>query len=311
MISIRCWCRPTSSASRSWTAGKILSNTFSTRSTSSRRTSCSSAAAAVTTPASPAAIRWPVSIPPTTTRTSFGPTASSFAGPGSSFSPVRASAWWTGRVRSGAGLLNAPSDLHDPASSPGDGLAPEPLRARALAGTGAGQPGHPDFSSAPAHRLPGADRLRAARVEPLAARRPAHPVEPQLRGFLSAELARRGGTAGLCPEPAGDPAYGHRFRGGVVSGAPARLRPGSGGAGGRRVLGVRRLSLLPQRVQPLLGDDLASLGAGLGGRGAGGEPGATVVAAGAAGGRGAGNGAAQRRAGDRDDERPGPAGTDR
>src|SRR5258706_9281305 len=158
-----------------------------------------------------------VSLPPTTIRTSSGPTASSSAGRKGRLSAAAAG--------SGRDTLrrNAPPGHRDPASRPRGGLAPELLRAGAVAGTGAGQSGHRDLSSSLAERVPGAGRLRAAAVESLAARRPAHPVKPQLRCLLSSELAGAGGAAGPGPEPAGGAACGHCLRGGVVAGAPAWL----------------------------------------------------------------------------------------
>ena len=76
------------------------------------------------------------------------------------------------------------------------GLAPQPARALAVARPGAGEPRHPALSSPAARGVPGARGARAADLEPVAERRPAAALEPQLRGVLSAELAGLRGAPG-------------------------------------------------------------------------------------------------------------------
>ena len=92
---------------------------------------------------------------------------------------------------------------------------------------GAGEPRHPALPSPAARGVPGARGVRAADLEPLAARRPAAALEPQLRGVLSAELAGLRGPAALCAQPARPPARRDRLRRRLAAGAaPGRRRAG-------------------------------------------------------------------------------------
>src|SRR4029077_7074121 len=101
-------------------------------------------------------------------------------------------------------------------------------------------------------RFPAARRLRAATVEPVAARWPAAAVEPQLRCLLSAELA------GSCPasllrfELARLAARGPRLRRRMAAGAPAGLRSWCRGSGWHRLLRLRSLPLAAQRLYAAL-----------------------------------------------------------
>ena len=105
----------------------------------------------------------------------------------------------------------------------------------AVAGPGAGQPRHRHLPSAAARLVPRPRGLRPAGVEPLAARRPAHPLEPQLRRVLSAELAGLRRAAPLRPEPAGDVARGLAFAGAWRLARRLGCGRGAGGAGGDRL----------------------------------------------------------------------------
>src|SRR4029077_6603271 len=121
---------------------------------------------------------------------------------------------------------------------PRGGLAPQPPRSAAVAGAGARQPRSAPLPSPSALGVPGTGRLRAADLEPVAARRPAAPLEPQLRGVLSAELAGSRGRAVLCDQSPPLPPWRDRLRGRLEAGAPSEVQPRSRGARGGR---VRRL----------------------------------------------------------------------
>ena len=233
------------------------------------------------------ATAWRGSTRPTTTRTSSGRTASSCAGPRSRYSSRmhRRSAAIPPAVLAAGWLLSL-------------------LGALAVPRPGAGEPRHPPLPSPPARGVPGAGGARAADLEPVAARRPAPALEPQLRGVLSAELADLRGPPALRAQPARLPARRDRLRGRLAAGAAPRLRPRGGGARGGGVRRLRRLPLAAQRLHPVLQHGLVPLGARLGGPGAAGRTDRTLVAAGAPRRRRARAPAPQRRAVDGGDERP-------
>src|ERR1700680_4168970 len=174
-------------------------------------------------------------------------------------------------------------------------LAGAAVRAPALAPPRAGQPRRPALPPAAARLLPQPGRRRRhAALEPLAERRPTDPLQPQLRGVLSADLARPAAATGVRAERAGDAPRGHRFRRRVAPRPPAPGPARRRGAGGCRLHRRRRAAVDARGLYPVLQHGLAPLGAGAGRRRAAPSGGRHLAPAGSARRPGARHAAAHR-----------------